>query len=258
MQGTSAPGDIAQVDSYIASTDTQLAEFRRQLASAEAQYIAVIGSRAPADLSRAPVPELGGIAAATLSADTENLPAVRAAKLGVNAARFDLRATKSDRLPQLSAGIDAGRYGIIETARDYDVRGSLTLSMRLGGGAGARVSQVQARATGADARLRRTRIEAQRNAEIALSDVKALEQAQTAIGENYLASRRSRDVLAERFRVSRGTVFDLLGAQSNYFGVAARYLQTVIELDTARYALLARTGRLLSVLGIPSNTAEPR
>jgi adhesin transport system outer membrane protein len=65
-------------------------------------------------------------------------------------------------------------------------------------------------------------------------------------------------VLAERFRVSRGTVFDLLGAQSNYFGVAARYLQTVIELDTARYALLARTGRLLSVLGIPSNTAEPR
>ena len=258
MQGTNAPGDIAQVDSYIASSDTQLAEYRRQLANAEAQYLAVIGSRAPPSLSRAPVPELGGIAAATLTTDTEKLPVVRAAKLGVDAARSDLRAIKSDRLPQLSAGVDAGRYGIIETARDYDVRGSLTLSMRLGGGAGARVSQVQARATGADARLRRTRIEAQRDAEIALSDVKALQEAQAAIQENYLASRRSRDVLAERFRVSRGTLFDLLGAESNYFGVASRFLQTVIELDTARYALLARTNRLLSALGIPSNALERR
>jgi len=256
MQGTSAPGDIAQVDSYIASTDAQIAEFRRQLASAEAEYTAVTGSRAPTNLSRAPVPDLGGIASAMLTNDTEALPAVRAAKLGVDAARSDLRATKSDRLPQLSAGIDAGRYGIIETTRDYDVRGSLTLSMRFGGGAGARVSQVQARAKSADARLRRTRIEAQRDAEIALSDVKALEQAQTAIGNSYLASRRSRDVLAERFRVSRGTVFDLLGGENNYFGVAVRYLQTVIELDTARYALLARTGRLLPVFGISPKMAE--
>ena len=255
-QGAAAAGDIAQVDSYIASSDSQLADFRRQLASADAQYAAVIGSAPPPGLSRAPVPVLDGIATATLAKDTEGLPAVRAARLGVDAARSDVRAVKSDRLPQLSGGIDAGRYGIIETARDYDIRGSLTLSMRLGGGAAQRVDQAQARANGADARLRRTRIEAQRDAEIALSDVTALQAAQTAIETNYRASRRSRDVLAERFRVSRGTLFDLLGAESNYFGVAARYVQTVIELDTARYALLARTGRLLPALGIASDLAS--
>ncbi|MEG8026123.1 hypothetical protein QP162_20415 [Sphingomonas aurantiaca] len=65
-------------------------------------------------------------------------------------------------------------------------------------------------------------------------------------------------MLAEQFRVSRGTLFDLLGAESNYFGVAARYVQTVIELDTARYALLARTGRLLSALAIQPAALEPR
>ena len=74
-----------------------------------------------------------------------------------------------------------------------------------------------ARADGADARLRRTRIEA---------------------------------LLAERFRVSRGTLFDLLATDNNYFGVATRFIQTTIELDTARYALLARTGRLLPALNI--------
>lgn len=257
-QGAAAAGDIAQVDSYIASSDTQLADFKRQLASAEAQYLAVIGSAAPADLSRAPAPALNGIVASTIAGDTDTLPAVREARLGVKAAQSDVRALKSDRLPQLSAGIDAGRYGIIETARDYDIRGSLTLSMRLGGGAAQRVDQAEARANGADARLRRIRIDAQRDAEIALSDVQALEDVQVSIEGNYLASRRSRDVLAERFRVSRGTLFDLLIAQNNYFGIAARYIQTVIELDTARYALLARTGRLLPALDIQPAALEPR
>ena len=106
--------------------------------------------------------------------------------------------------------------------------------------------------------MRRTRLDSQRDAEIALADVAALQDAQTAIEANYLASRRARDVLAERFRVSRGTLFDLLASQSNYFGVAARYVQTVIELDTARYALLARTGRLLPALGIQPAALEPR
>ena len=258
LQGAAAPGDVAQVDSYIASSDSQLAEFRRQLAGAEAQYAAVIGHAPPAALARAPEPSLAGIGTASLVADIDTLPAIRAAKLGADAARSDVRAVKSDLLPQLSGGIDAGRYGIIETARDYDIRGSLTLSMRLGGGGPQRVDQAQARADGADARLRRTRIDSQRDAEIALADVTALQDAQAAIEGNYLASRRARDVLAERFRVSRGTLFDLLGAESNYFGVAARYVQTVIELDTARYALLARTGRLLSALAIQPAALEPR
>ncbi len=261
-QGAAAPADIAQVDSYIASADAQAADFKRLLTSAEAQYAAVIGSPARGDLGRAPVPTLGGIAQAELSTAVDRLPTVRAARLGADAARFDARALQSDRLPQLAAGLDAGRYGIIETTRDYDVRGSVTLSMRLGGGAAERGRQAAARANGADARLRRTRIDAQRDAEIALSDVEALEAARKAIETNYIASRQSRDVLAERFRVSRGTLFDLLGAESNYFGVAARYIQTVIELDSARYSLLARTGRLLPELGIDpvtlDSTLDPR
>ena len=257
-QGAAAPGDLAQVDSYLASSSAQLADYRRQLAGAEAQYAAVVGVAPPPDLARAPVPSLDGIGGAMLASDTDKLPIVRAARSGVAAARADVRALKSDRLPQLSAGIDAGRYGIVETARDYDIRGNLTLSMRLGGGASQRIGQAEARADGADARLRRTRIEAQRDAEIALADVTALGDAQAAIEGNYMASRRSRDVLAERFRVSRGTLFDLLAADSNYFGVAARFVQTMIELDIARYALLARTGRLLPMLDIRSAALESR
>jgi len=257
-QGVAATGDVAQVDSYIASSDAQLSDFRRQLAGAEAQYAAAIGQPAPERLGRVPVPALDGITATTLTSDMDKLPAIRAAKLAVDAAQLDARALKSDQLPQLSAGIDAGRYGVIETTRDYDIRGSLTLGVQLGGGGPQRVDQAEARASGADARLRRIRVEALRDAQIALADVAALKKTQAAIKDNYLASRRARDVLAERFRVSRGTLFDLLAAQSNYFGIAARYVQVVIELDAARYALLARTGRLLPVLGIEHAGLESR
>ncbi|MGI4732981.1 MAG: TolC family protein [Janthinobacterium lividum] len=256
-QGAAAPGDVAQVDSYIASSDSQLADFRRSLANAEAQYATFIGTPAPASLGRAPVPDLHGIVAATAAGDGAKLPAVRAAKLSADAATRDVKALYADRLPQLSGAIDAGRYGVIETARDYDVRGTLTVSIRLGGGAAQRIEQAKARVDGAEARLRRTREEAERDAQIAYSDVTALNDAQAAIESNYIASRRSRDVLAERFRVSRGTLLDVLGAESNYFGVAARYIQTVIELDTARYALLARTGRLLPALGIDPIALDP-
>ena len=258
MQGAAAPGDIAQVDGYIASADAQAVDFRRLLTSAEAQYTAVIGSPPPRDLGRAPVPVLSTITRTGLPSDVDRLPSVRAAKLGVDAARLEAGALRSDRLPQLSAGLDAGRYGIIETERDYDIRGSVTLSMRLGGGAAERIRQAAARANGADARLRRTRIDAQRDAEIALSDIAALEGAREAMETNYIASRRSRDVLAERFRVARGTLFELLNAENIYFGVASRYIQTVIELDSARYALLARTGRLLPALGIDPATLDPQ
>jgi adhesin transport system outer membrane protein len=258
LQGVAAPGDIAQVDGYIASADAQSVDFHRLLTSAEAQYAAVIGSPPPRDLGRAPVPTLSTITRTELPNDVDRLPTVRAARLGVDAARLEARALRSDQLPQLSAGLDAGRYGIIETDRDYDIRGSVTLSMRLGGGAAERIRQAAARANGADARLRRTRIDAQRDAEIALSDLSALERAREAMEENYIASRRSRDVLAERFRIARGTLFELLNAENNYFGVASRYIQTVIELDSARYALLARTGRLLPALGIDPATLDSR
>lgn len=249
-QGVAAPGDVAQVDGYIATADAQVADFRRQLASAEAQYAATVGTPAPAEIGRAPEPDLSAITPAGVAAAADGLPAVRAARLGADAARRDARAARADLLPQVTAGVDYGRYGVFETARDYDLRGNLALSMRLGGGGTQRLEQAQARAAGADARARRTRSEAARDAAIAWSDVDALTQARDAIEANYIASRRSRDVLAERFRVARGTLFDLVAAESNLFAVAARYLQTVTELDTARYALLARTGGLLAALDV--------
>jgi outer membrane protein, adhesin transport system len=257
-QGASARGDAAQVESSIASSQAQLADFRRSLASSEAQFTQLTGAPPPLSLGRAPAPDLSGVRAAALPEAIDALPSVRAAKALAKAADEDAKAVRADALPGLSVGVDAGRYGIFQNARDYDVRANVTMSWRVFGGAKQRIDQAEARVSGAGARLQRAREEGERDARIALADVGALEDAERSLASAYLASRQSRDVLTERFRVARGSLTDVLMAESNYFGVAARYIQALIELDTARYTLLARTGKLLDALAIPPATLDPR
>ncbi|URW76227.1 TolC family protein [Sphingomonas donggukensis] len=248
-QGYAAQGDVAQVESYIAAASAQLAQYRRQLATAEAQYQALTGAPAPDGFGRAPAAVVN-VSRERAEADAEASPGVRSARSAAEAARYDAKAAKSTAYPGVSLGVDAGRYGLIENDRDYDIRGTVTLTQRVGGGIDQRIDQAAARARGAEATYERIRQDAVRDAAIAWADVAALEEAEAAIRDNYLATRQSRDVLAERFRVSRGTLFDLLGAEANYFNVAARYVESVTELDIARYTLLARRGKLLDAFGI--------
>ena len=255
-RGVSAPADIARVDSYIASAEARLARYRRLAAQADSRFEAMTGRAPPTGLARAPV------ASAAVSRDLAVLrasetPTVRSARAAAEAARKDAKAARSDTLPTLSAGLDAGRYGIYETPRDYDVRARLTIRQRLFGGVEERAKQADARARSVGARADRIGIEAGRDAEIAWSDVAALEDQSAAMEATYLASRRSRDTIAERFRVASGTLFDVIGAEDSYFETAAGYLQAVTELDAARYVLLSRTGTLLSSLGIAGAVVPP-
>jgi adhesin transport system outer membrane protein len=256
-QGVSAPGDLPRVESYIASAQADLARYRRQLANAEARFQEMFGVPAPPDIGRAPI-----IAGPTMTKDmaqflARSAPEVQGAEALARAARQDARAARAQTLPSVSAGIDAGQYGLIATD-DYDVRGRITVRHRLFGGIDARADQARARADAADARASRTRSEAEREAAIAWSDVAALEQQLAALQNSYIASRQSRDVLAERFRVARGTLFDLLESESGYFNVSATYIRAITELDASRYVLLSRTGRLLPTLDIEPPAMEVR
>ncbi len=252
QSGLSAPGDLPRVESYIASAEAQLARDRRNLANAEARFEEMFGALPPAALSRAPDAPAAVASKDEAATFARSSPAVQSANASARAAREDARAQRASTYPRLSAGLDAGRYGILEE-QNYDVRGRFTIRQRLFGGVDSRVEQYEARATGAEARAARVQIEAERDAAIALSDVRALEQQLVALEHSYIASRQSRDVLAERFRVARGTLFDLLEAESDYFGVAAGYVRAMTELDAARYVLLSRTGQLLPTLGIRSS-----
>ena len=256
--GVSAPGDVARVESYIASAETRLARFRRQLANAEARFAELAGAPAPGAVERAPAPAVPAQTrdAAVLAAARS--PAVLSAERIAEASRQEHRAARADRLPQVAAGIDAGRYGVFENDRDYDIRGRVSIRQRLFGGVDARADQLGARARASEARADRVREEASRDAAIAWSDVAALEEQLAALEASYIAARRSRDVIVERFRAARGSLFDVVAAEDTYFSAATAYIQAIAELDAARYVLLSRTGRLLDVLAIAGAPEEGR
>jgi adhesin transport system outer membrane protein len=248
--GVSAPGDVARVESYIAGAETRLARFRRQLANAEARFAELAGMPAPADVERSPVPGAPLSSRDAAVAASASSPGVQSAERLAEAARQEARAARADRLPQVTAGVDAGRYGVFENERDYDIRGRVTVRQRLFGGIDARADQIAARAEATEARAARIREEAARDAAIAWSDVQALEEQLRALEASYVAARRSRDVIVERFRVARGSLFDVVAAEDTYFQAAAAYIEAIAELDAARYVLLSRTGRLLDALAI--------
>jgi adhesin transport system outer membrane protein len=249
-QGVSAPGDTARVDSYLASAETRLAGFRRQRANAEARFTELMDAPPPAQLDRAPVAMLPAMSKDAASLAAMSAPQARAAQALADASRKEAKAIRADRMPQIGATVDANRYGVIENTTDYDIRGRLTLRQHLFGGTEARLAQAEARARSADAHAARIRDEAARDASIAWSDVRALDEQLRATEASYVASRRSRDVLVERFVNSRGNLFDVVAAEDSYFETATAYIRALSELDAARYVLLSRTGGLLAALGI--------
>lgn len=249
-QGASAETDIALIDSSIARVDGRLAQYRRQYGSAASRYTALTGLAPPADPQRAPAPSLPFADLPGAQDAAKGNPAVRSAEANAVAARQDAKAAKADRYPAVTVGVDAGRYGVFETDRDYDVRGRVTLRQRFGGGIQARADQYSARARSADARALRIRDEAERDAAIAWSDLEALTEQQAALEAAYIAARRSRDALIARFVATRGTLFDVASVENGFFDGATAYIQGLTELDAARYVLLSRTGRLLPTLNI--------
>ena len=114
-QGISAEGDTARVESYLASAQTRLARFRRLLANAEARFTELTGMPPPPGLKRAPVPTILITSRDAAALAAMSAPAARSAQALADSARQEARAAKADRYPQISAGVDAGRYGVFET-----------------------------------------------------------------------------------------------------------------------------------------------
>lgn len=249
--GASAPADAALIENAIANLDIRIARFRQQLASAEARFRELTGSPPPEGLLRAP--ELGAIPANIEDArdDAAKTAETQAALAQAKAADKDATAATRDLLPNISASLNGGRYGIIQSNRDYDLVARITLRQRFFGGLPQRAKSARAHAHALDARAYRVGQENARDAETAFSDLQSLDQQADALQASYLATLRTRDATIERFRYSRGTLFDVLNASDTFYAAAVSYIQALAQRDAARYVLLSRTGRLLDAFGIP-------
>ena len=250
-QGLGAGGDVARAEAVLAGTEAVEARYGRLLGQARARYREAFGTDAPLHLSRPVAPPSTARSLDAAEALARRSPAVAAALRRAEAARREFRAARADGLPRLTANVNGSRYDVF-SGSDYEVRGTISLRQSLFAGGRQRgvIEEASAKARGAAATADRVAAETERDAASAFTDITALERSVSTLNAAYVANRRARDSYAEQFRVSRGTLIELLRAEEDYFGAATSYLQGIVELDVARYALLARTGEILPAVGI--------
>ena len=140
----------------------------------------------------------------------------------------------------------------------------LTLRQRFstGGAEAARVAELAARRQSAALAVNRVAAAVDREGQVAASDVTALDASLVPLRMAYLDSRRARDLFAEQFKVSRGSLFDVLRAERDLLDAALTLARTEYDLDVARFTLLARHGGLIERFGHDAgghaSTTEPK
>ncbi len=254
--GFGAEGDTARVEAVLAETEAQTTRFERQLGQARARYREAFGSAAPPRLDRSVPPPSQAHSVDAAAALALKSPGVVVAMRLADAARRNAHAARSDGLPRLSAGVTATRYNAFTGNSDYEVRGSIVLRQNLFAGGRQRgvIAETDAQARSAGFTADRVSGETERDAAAAFTDVDSLSRGQLLLETAYVANRRARDAYVEQFRVARGSLIELLRAEQDFAAAATSYLQGVIELDVARYALLARTGEILDSTGVQLTT----
>lgn len=253
--GLGAGGDMARAEAGLADAIGAASTSARSLAAARARYREVFGAEAPAHPAR-PASDIAMLASADLAIrQARATPEVATAEALAAAAAAEARAVRGEALPRLEAGVSATRFNIFEPGPNHDVRATFTLrqTLSVGGAEAARSSAAAARARAASASADRIRAEAERDAEAAYADAAILEPTVVALADAYRANRRNRDIMAEQFRLSRGSLIDLLRTEADYFAAARALVAGSVERDLAHYTLLARTGGLLRHFAIASN-----
>ena len=252
--GLGAGGDTARAEAGLADAIGDAARTERALAAVRAQFRERFGTDAPL---HPPRPALVAMAAASADAAglaSASVPQVAAADANAAAAVAEARAVRGDALPRLSAGVAAMRFNLFGPGPNYDVRGQFSLrqALSVGGAEAARTAAADARRRAATAAADTARREAERDAVAAFAEAHLLDTAVAALTDAYRANRRNRDITAEAFRLSRGSLIDLLRTESDFFAAARGLLLGSVERDLSRHALLARTGGLLRHFAIPS------
>ena len=243
--GVERQADRARAEVSAAHAEAQLAEAVRRTEVAAARLVELWGASPPTPARALPPPDDGSVVVR---------PDVRAAQAEAKARFASARAARSDRLPRMELRVAGSAFDLTGTGRpDYDVRATLSLSTRfsLGGGDGARISELSAQARQADFAAKRLVAENARELVEAEADLAAREASLPAQRRAALAAFQARHLFGVRFAAARGTLFDLLAAERDALESGLALADAEIRLDVARWLILARRGSLLVVVDGP-------
>lgn len=240
--GADSAAELARANAAAAQARARQTELARRDALARARLAELFGSNVP-DPRRAPIPPDAGAAIAR--------PELLAARADAAARRAATSAASADRLPRVDARVAGSSFDLLGSGRpDYDVRATVTMTTRfgVGGAEAARVRELAATARRAEFTAARIEAENARELVQAEAELAGLAAALPVRRSAHLDAAQARDLIALRFAAARGTLFDVLIAEREALEAALALVEAELQLDVARWLLLARRGHLLDAI----------
>ncbi|HPE30652.1 MAG TPA: TolC family protein, partial [Parvularculaceae bacterium] len=177
-------------------------------------------------------------------------PEIAAAAARSDKAKAEYKAEKASRLPEVRASVNAVKYDLFGNSNgnsDYDVRAGVNMNYDLysGGARGAAIKRAAELARQQQFDEDRVRQDVERDAAIAYEKRISANERLDALADSLVANYQARALIAERFRVARGELIDVLQSENDYFEAGVAYLSGLADRDMSTYALMEHTGDLL-------------
>lgn len=245
--GAGARADVLRAEARLAAARARAADFAESARSAEIRYIEFFGDP-PEGLA---FPEFRAINVASrdeaITLAFQNDPTLAAASARTDSFKADIGAAKGRRLPEVRANLSSVSYDVFNGAEDYDIRAGVNLNYDLfaGGARGAEINRAKNAAERQSREEDLIRREIERDAAIAFERQATAAARLEAFEQAFAANRAARDMVAERFRASRGTLLDLIEAENDWFEAGVRRLSGRADRDMAAFALMEFTGDLI-------------
>lgn len=256
--GGGSRADVMQAAARLAAARARVSQIRESMRLAEIRYEEFFKTE-PALLAR---PSFDAVAvgsrqeAAALA--MQHNPDVAAAAARVDQAKAAFKAERASRLPEVRATVSAAKFDVFAGGNDYDLRAGVNLNYDLyrGGARGMAIKRARERARQQKFDEERVRQETGRDAEIAYEKRQSADERVAALADALIANYAARDLIAERFRLARGDLIDVLQAENDYFEAGVAYLAGLADRDMATYALMEHTGDLLRFFSPQPEYAE--
>lgn len=250
-------GDLTRTD--IAQSESRLAVARSQLQTAEAQliasrerYIQLVGE-VPSGLQEPPpLPNLPASNEVAVQKALDNNPDLIAAKKSADAARYDIKVTRANTLPRVSATLDRSYANFLNSApsplqpntSNTSAAGvQFTLPLYAGGQVAAQVRQAQARSSQAIEQIVAAEREVVSQTRTAYARWRASNEVIVSSQAAVAAAALSLEGVKAENSVGNRTILDILNAEQELLNAEVQLVGARRDAYVAGFTLLAAMGQ---------------
>ncbi|MEZ5916861.1 MAG: TolC family protein [Parvularculaceae bacterium] len=245
--GSGTKADVLRATARLAAARGRISQIEESAQIAEIRYTEFFST----EPGRLNFPSFDSLAVGSqeeaIAMATSRNPVLAAAVARADGARADYKAAKASRIPELRANVSGTKFDVIDGGGDYDVRAGVTMNYDIfaGGARGAEISSARSEAERQRFEEEQVRQEIGREAAIAFEQKKSADARLAIMTEAVISNDQARDLVAERFRVARGDLLDLLQAENDWFDAGVAFLTALAERDMTNYQMMEFTGDLL-------------